>query len=117
MYIYLLILCRCKIWFRRSIIFRWNNGIHRRPIIREWGDIAHVYRRHSLHPRVATGCIVRICVLVASTAAALSSWAWCWSVGARYTTRVMLRRVRETQRLIRRHRRGWKTRRYATHVA
>lgn len=113
----IVILCRYKIRFRGPIILRWDDRVHRRSVIRERGDVAHVYRRHSLHPGIDTGRVVRIRVLVAGAAAALSSWARRRSVGARNTARVMLRRVREAQRLIRRHRRGWKTRRYATHVA
>lgn len=115
-YKYLLILRRYEILFRGPIILRRNDGVNRWSVIRE-RDVAHVYRRHPLHPRIDTGRVVRIRVLVAGAAAALSSRARRRSVGARHTARVMLRRVREAQRLIRRHRRGWKTRRYATHVA
>lgn len=58
---------------------------------------------------------MRIRILVAGAAAVLSSRARRRGVGARRTARVVLRGIRKTQRLVW-HRRGWKARRYATHV-
>jgi len=58
---------------------------------------------------------MRVRILVAGATAALSSRAGRWSVGARRTARVVLRGIREAQRFVW-HRRGWKARRYTTHV-
>lgn len=111
-YLYLLTFRRYVIRrLRGTIILRRYNGVNRRPIIWERGDVAHVYRRHPLHP-VGAGCVVRIRFLVAGTTT-LSSRTRRRGVGARRTARVMLWRIRKAQRLVR-HR--WKARCYATHI-
>lgn len=100
-------------WFRGTIVLRRNDGVHRRPVIRERGDVAHIYRRHPLHP-VNASRVVRVRVLVAG-AAALSSRARRRGVRAGRAACIMLRRVREAQRFVR-YRAGRKARRYTTHV-
>lgn len=112
--IYLLIFRRYEVRrFRGPIVLRWYDGVHWRPIIREWSDVPHIYRRHPLHT-IDAGRIVRVRILVAGTAA-LPSRARRRGIGTRRAARVVLRGIRKAQRLVR-YRRGWKARCYATHI-